>query len=80
MEPKDYFKKKIIGQLITRKIDRLSLEGVPASIEDEKQYDIIDVIKQDKDMLFVTNTWENKSLNVVLAIHHNFVKETSLDV
>ena len=25
------------------------------------------------------NTWDNKSLSVVLAIHNNFVKETTLD-
>jgi len=78
MEPKDHFKKKIIGQLVTRTIDRLSIERVPTSIKDEKLYDIIDVVNHEGNKMFVTNTWENEDLKVVLAIHNNFVKETTL--
>lgn len=77
MEPKDYFKKTILGQLTTRTIDKLSLEGVPSSIEEEKEYDVIDVINQEGHKMFVTNVWEDEENNMVLAIHNNFVKETN---
>lgn len=79
MEPKDYFKKQIIGQLTTRTIDRLSIDGVPTSIKDEYQYDIIDIVVNGGHTMFITNVWENESLQVVLAIHHNFVKEHNIE-
>lgn len=79
MEPKDYFKKKIIGQLTTRIIDKLSIDGVPTSIDSETKYDIIDTLQQGEHKFYITNTWENEEENVVLAIHRNFVKETTLE-
>lgn len=76
MEPKDFFKKPILGQLVTRKIDNLYIDKVPTKIESIKVYDVIDVVIRGDDKLFVVNQWENESLSVVLAIHNNFVRET----
>jgi len=78
MEPTEFFKKPIIGKLRTRMIDKLSLEGVSSSIKEEKDYDIIDVVINGEDKMFVTNTWEDEKAKIVLAIHNNFVKETTL--
>ena len=79
MQPKDYFNKPIIGRLRTRKIDKLQFDGIPASIDQEVDYDIIDVVLQGVHKFYVVNQWEDEKEKAVLAIHNNFVKETTLD-
>ena len=80
MEPKDYFNKPIIGQLVTRKIDKLNLrddpnaEYIQSFIDVEKKYDVIDIIQINGDTVYVTNTWIDETSKSVEIIHTNFVK------
>lgn len=81
MEPKEFFNKPIIGKLTTRKIKDLNLrqneseDYKKASIDEEKEYEVIDIVIQDGEKIFVTNQWENENLRAVFCIHNNFVKD-----
>ena len=75
MEPQEFFKKKVIGKLTTRIIKELSLDGQATSIDEEKEYEVIEVLPKENSKLYVTNTWHDEEKNVVLSIHSNFVKD-----
>jgi hypothetical protein len=75
MQPKEFFNRKIIGKLITRKIDNLYLDGIKSQIDEEKEYDVLDIIEQDSSgKIFVVNEWCDEANQVILIIHNNFVK------
>lgn len=81
MEPKEFFNKKIVGKITTRTIESFNLRQ---SVEEEfkktsyvggEEFEVIDVLDDGKDKVFVLNIWENESEKAVKCFHNNFVKE-----
>ncbi len=81
MKPSEKWNKPIIGKLTTRKINHLNLreneeqEYKKASISEETEYEVLEVIKNQDDNLYIVNEWNSELESQGKFIHQQFVKE-----
>ena len=75
MKPSEKLDLPIIGEIITRKIDKIAIEGDFTSVPEERVFELLDEMVTHQGKIYIVNEWGDAKKEQILFIHKHFVKE-----